>query len=374
MSRAYQICVKCVMDTSDKDISFDSEGICSHCRAFEKKLKKIPAGSEEREKKRQALIAEIKTAGVGKKYDCILGVSGGVDSTYVSWLAAKEGLRCLAVHLDNGWNSELAVGNIEKTLKKSGFELYTHVINWREFRDIQRAYFKSSVIDIEAPTDHAITAILYFLAKKHGLKHILSGSNTVTEGILPVSWGYNKQDAVNLLDIHKRFGKVKLKTFPVLPRWRSVMYREIKKIRLVPLLDYYDYNKQKAKQIIQEELGWVDYGGKHYESVFTRFYQAYILNRKYHVDKRRAHLSTLINSGQMTREEALEILEQPAYEENLFRQDYDFVLKKLDYTPEEFEKMMSEPEIPHEAYKYQLPFSLDYPKVTKTIRKLFLKQ
>jgi N-acetyl sugar amidotransferase len=362
------------MDTTDLEITFDEYGICSHCKSFEKKMETMPVNSGEKEERKRKLIAEIKNQGRGKKYDCILGVSGGVDSTYVAWLAAKEGLRCLAVHLDNGWNSELAVANIEKTLKKCGFDLYTHVINWKEFQDLQRSYFEASVIDIEALTDHAIVAILYHMANKYGLRHIVSGSNTVTEGILPSTWAVNKQDPVNLLDIHKQFGKVKLKTYPILPRWKSMVYRELKKILIVNFLDYYDFNKEQAKKIIQKELGYVDYGGKHYESVFTRFYQGYILPRKFGVDKRKAHLSTLVNSGQMSRADALEVLKQPTYDETLMKQDYEFVLKKLEYTEEEFENLMNRSPIPHEAYKTQLPFSLDYPVATKALRKIFFKQ
>jgi N-acetyl sugar amidotransferase len=370
MERKYQICVKCVMDTSDKDITFDEQGVCSHCRSFEEKVKAMPVSSYNKDEKRQELIQKIKEDGKGKKYDCIIGVSGGVDSTYVAYLAAKEGLRCLAVHLDNGWDSELAVANIEKTLKKCGFDLFTHVINWKEFKDLQRAYFKASVIDIEALTDHAIIAILYNIADKYGLKYIVSGSNTVTEGILPPSWAYNKQDEENIKDIHRRFGTVKLKTYPFLPQWKSIWYREVKNIGIVNFLDYYHYNKVEAKQTVKKELGWVDYGGKHFESVFTRFYQAYILRKKFGVDKRRAHLASLINFGQMSRDEALQILSQPPYDPKLLQQDLDFVIKKLDFTVEEFEEIMATPPKSHFDYKHQLPFSLRYPALTKMIRKI----
>lgn len=266
------------------------------------------------------------------------------------------------------------MGNIERTLKKCGFDLYTHVIKWEEFKDLQRAYFKASVIDIEAVTDHAIIGILYKMANKYNLKYIPSGSNTVTEGILPHTWGYNKQDPVNLLQIHRQFGKVKLKTYPLLPRWESILFREIKKISIINFLDYYDYNKEEAKKVVEKELGWVDYGGKHFESIFTRFYQGYILLRKFNIDKRRAHLSTLINSGQMSRNEALEILKKEPYDPIQMKKDRDFVLKKLDFTEDEFEDIMNQDRISHYDYKYQLPFSLEYPKAAKALKKILRKK
>jgi N-acetyl sugar amidotransferase len=368
---AYQICTRCVMDTSDPNITFNEQGVCSHCLSFDQKIKAVPHSHGNSDKLRDDLIAKLKKEGKGKKYDCIVGVSGGVDSTYVCYIAAKAGLRCLAVHLDNGWNSELAVSNIEKTITACGFDLYTHVINWEEFKDMQRSYIKASVVDIEAITDHAIIAILYEMANKYNTRYILNGSNTVTEATLPTAWYYNKQDAQNIVDIHAKFGTVPISSFPLLRRWRSIYFREVKKITHVNFLDYYDYNKDEAKQIIIRELGWVDYGGKHYESIFTRFYQAYILPRKFKFDKRRAHLSTLVSSGQMERSEALAELEKDPYPPQLLSQDLDFVLKKLDFTPEEFSRILTEPIRSHTEFKHQLPFSMAFPALTRTLRKLF---
>ena len=258
--------------------------------------------------------AGLKSDGRGKRYDCLIGLSGGVDSTYVAWLAKQHGLRPLAVHLDNGWDSELAVKNVENIITRCGFDLFSLVIDWEEFRDIQLAYLYASVVDIEVVSDHAIFASMYKLAKEHNTGYILSGTNIVTEFIMPPSWLYDKMDYSNLKDIHYRFGKKKLNTYPYFDFRKHVYYNSVLGLSPISILNNVPYNKKEVKEIIQKELGWRDYGGKHYESQFTKFYQAYILPEKFHIDKRKAHLSTLICSGQMTRTEALQELEKPLYE------------------------------------------------------------
>ena len=237
----------------------------------------------------------------------------------------------------------MAVKNIHNIVSSLDIDLLTHVINWEEFRDMQIAYFKASVLDIEAITDHAISAILYSTADRNDIKYILMGTNRATERILPKSWAFNKNDLINLRSIHKKYGKIKLKTFPQMGFSRLMYYRSVKKIRNVGPLDYLSYNKDEAKKEIQKNLKWEDYGAKHHESVFTRFYQGYILPKKFGIDKRRAHLSSLINCGQMKREEALEELKRPAYPLEMQNEDYLYVIKKLGFSKEDFERIMESP-------------------------------
>jgi N-acetyl sugar amidotransferase len=349
----YQICSKCVMDTTDPDIVFDENGVCNHCHEYEEKRKLVDLPLPEKQKKLAAFVAQIKKDGEGKPYDCITGVSGGVDSTYAVYLLKQLGLRPLVVHLDNGWNSELAVQNIENIITRLGFDLYTKVLDWNEFKELQVAYLKASVLDLEALTDHAISATLYEQAAKNGIKYIMAGTNTVTEAILPVNWRYaNKtNDAVNIKAINNLFRKKPLKDFPLLSFQKYTYYYKVKKIQWFSLLDYYNYDKAEAKELIQRELGWRDYGGKHYESIITRFYQGYILPNKFNIDKRKAHLSTLIVSGQITREEALAELAKPIMEEAVLKQDLEYVPKKLGLTTEEFEQIMQQPPQSHYDYK-----------------------
>jgi len=351
MARENQICTRCVMDTTDTDIRFDEDGVCNHCRNYDELVKKYVFTGKEGDQKLQAIVAKVKKLGRNKEYDCIIGVSGGVDSTYNAYIVKKLGLRPLAVHLDNGWDSELAVCNIERTLKKLDIDLNTHVINWDKFRDLQVAYFKAGVLDLEIPTDQAITAILFGTASKMGIKHILLGQNYVTEAILPLAWRFNKNDLMNLKDIHKRFGTVELETYPTLGFRKYLYYWVVKNIRTLTILDYVPYVKKDVKEFIIEELGWKDYGHKHWESVFTRFYQAYILPRRFNIDKRKCHLSSLVCSGQLTREEALAEIQAPPYEraEDLER-DKEYVLKKLGFSNEEFERLMTMPVKSHLDY------------------------
>ncbi|MBX7264421.1 MAG: N-acetyl sugar amidotransferase, partial [Chitinophagaceae bacterium] len=322
--RPYQQCSISVMDTiADPDISFDSNGICNYYYEYiEAEKNKVKKGAEG-EIEFNRLITQIKEDGKGNEYDCILGVSGGVDSSYLAYIAKEVGLRVLCIHFDNGWNSELAVMNIENIINKCGFKLYTYVIDWNEFKDIQRSYFKANVIDIEAVTDIAIFSALDILCKKLNIKHIIDGNNVVTEVTLPPSWICKNHS--NLRDIHKQFGTVPLKSYPILSPIRRRIIARTKPFTSWQLLNYIPYFKTEAKKIIIEKLGWRDYGGKHYESVFTRFYQGYILPEKFKVDKRKAHLSNLIFSEQITKEQALTELKQPIYPVELLETDYEFV-------------------------------------------------
>ena len=344
----YQQCSNCVLDTrDDADILFDDRGVSNHCNQYFEHTGKAILPPDVAEKKLKVTLDRIKGEGKGKAYDCVLGVSGGVDSTYVAYLAKKWGLRPLVVHLDNAWNSELAVKNIESVVSKLGFDLFTYVIDWDEFKDLQLSYFKANVIDIEVLSDHAISACLYDQAKKHGIKTILSGNNTATEGILPGSWVHRKLDWLNIESIHNQYGTLPLKTFPKHTYWDAMMHKFVYKTQIIYPLDYINYNKAEVKEFIIKELGWRDYGGKHYESVFTRFYQSHILPEKFGIDKRKAHLTTLICSGQITKAEAIEELKKPIIDPELLKQDKEYSLKKLGFTSDSFEAYLRTPPVPH---------------------------
>lgn len=339
----YAICSRCVMDTSDPEIVFDKEGRCNHCTGALERMRSQLLPMSERQRALAGLVEKVKKDGEGKEYDCVIGISGGVDSTMVAYTVRKLGLRPLAVHFDNGWNSELATDNIRKTLEALKIDLQTCVVDWEEFRDLQLSFLRSSVANCEAPTDHAIFALLWRAAHEHGLRYILTGSNIVTEAILPAAWGHYAQDLRQIRGIHRRFGRVPLRTLPTISIPQYLYSVFVRGIRQIPMLNYIDYNRDESKKILEKELGWRDYGYKHYESVWTRFFQGHYLPAKFGFDKRRAHLSTLICSGQMTRDEALAKMRTSVYEEALLRQDLQFVLKKFGLTPAEFEAIVKAP-------------------------------
>ena len=345
----HQVCTKTVMDTTDPGISFDETGVCNYWHEWQALQASLPTPAQKRAKL-DATIAGIKRRGQGRRYDCVIGLSGGVDSSYIAHLAKQYGLRPLIVHFDNGWNNELAVSNIERMVTKLGVDLHTVVMDWPEFRDLQRAYFKASVLDLEVPTDHMIFGAIYRIAASHGIKYLVSGPNRATEWLLPKAWYYPKYDLVNLRAIHARFGERPLKKLPALGVWHLAYFQRLRRITDTHILDLIDYNKAEAKKTLIERYGWRDYGGKHYESIFTRFYQGYILPRKFGADKRKAHLSNLILSGEITREQALAELQQPPYDERLQQQDKAYVAKKLGFTDAEFEEILSRPNVAHETY------------------------
>jgi N-acetyl sugar amidotransferase len=339
----YRICTRCIMDTSDPEIAFDAEGRCNHCRNYEVRVaNEVFTGAAGRERLTR-IVERIQMAGRGRPYDCLIGLSGGVDSTTVALTVKELGLRPVAVHFDNGWNSELAVDNIYKIVESLRIDLITHVVEWEEFRDLQLSFLRASVPNCEIPTDHGINALMFNTAAKLGIKYIIGGGNVATEGILPLSWGYYNQDLRHLKAVHARFGSVPLATMPTISLRRFLTHVLVRRIRIIPILNSIDYKKSEAKERIQRELGWRDYGGKHYESIFTRFFQGYILPRKFGYDKRRAHLSTLICSGDMTRERALEEMHRDPYAEVNLEQDLAYVLKKLRLSPQEFDAIMTAP-------------------------------
>ncbi len=333
-------------------ISFNNEDVCSYCTDFYK-MKSYTFGRPKNilDAKLNNHLTKIKQQGKGKTYDCIIGLSGGVDSTYVAYLVKKLGLRALAVHFDNGWNSELAVKNIENIIFKTGFDLETYVVNWNEFKDLQRAYLKASVIDIEVLSDHMIVASLYRLCRKYKIKNIITGTNIANEFVIGKDWVYNKNDLTNIKNIHKQFGTLPLKTFPKLGFTKLFFLKWFFNLKSIDILNYQDYKKKDVKEIIVKEFGWRDYGGKHYESTWTKFYQGYILPRKFGVDKRIAHLSNLILNGEITKEQAIEELKNnPPLPENEVNELKEYVLKKLSFPSSEWETIMNTKPIPHQFY------------------------
>ena len=323
-------CTRCVMDTSDPLIEFDDDGVCNHCRSYDEHLAHI-GNADSRRKALSDLVEKLKQNGHGKDYDCIMGLSGGVDSSYLVWFAVRElGLRPLVVHVDAGWNSELAVNNIQNIVQRLDLDLHTLVIDWEEIRDLQRSYFLSGVANLDVPQDHAFIASLYNEARKFGIRDILNGGNMQTECTLPPAWGYDASDLISLRAIHKRFGQKKLKTYPQMSPWqRYVFYPYILQMKVHRPLEFINYSKDAAKDLLINELGWRDYGGKHFESIFTKFFQAHYLPAKFGYDKRLAHLASLVTSGQMTREEAKGELQKPLYDIQGLEEDCAYWVKKL---------------------------------------------
>ncbi len=342
------------MDTTDPDIAFDSHGVCNHCHTYDALMMEHHFGGESGKRKLAEIVENIKIAGKNNEYDCVIGVSGGVDSSYVAYIVKESGLRPFAVHLDNGWNSELAVKNIEQLLKRLNIELYMHVVEWDEFKDLQLAFLKASTPDSDIPSDHAIVSLMRQIARERKIQYILSGCNLRTETHIPRAWSQGHGDWKYIKSIHNRFGTVEIKTYPHTGLISQLWYRATQ--HWVDILDYVDYVKRDAKRLLQEKMCWQDYGGKHYESIYTRFYQGYILPRKFGYDKRRSHCSSLICSGEITREEALEELKHEPYPVELQKQDRDYVLKKLNLTDEEFEEIMN---LPRKSY-------WDYPSYGKS--------
>lgn len=357
MSNSYRMCTRCVMDNKvDETIVFNEIGICNHCIRYDELLNTRVFRGAEGEKALSELVSSIKEQGSKNKYDCLIGVSGGVDSTYVAYLVKKLGLRPLAVHVDNGWNSSLAVQNIENLLEKLDIDLINYVVGTDEFKDLQLSFLKASVSDGEIPTDHAVSALLWQTANKYKIKYIISGMNFTTESISVPNWSYGHSDWRYIKDIASKHGSKKLKSYPHFGFSYLFYITFIKKIKSVSILNYIDYNKEEVMSFLEKELDWVYYGGKHYESNYTKFYQGYILPKKFGIDKRYGHLSDLINAGQLTREEALAELKSLPYDSNAIDKDKENVLKELNLSVSDFDRMMNEPLRSFKDYKNSYVF------------------
>jgi len=340
----YRMCTRCIMDTTDPEITFDENGVCNHCWYFDNQLSHYWHPDEKGKQLLDDMIAEVRAYGANRKYDAVIGLSGGVDSSYLCVKIAEWGLRALAVHVDGGWNSELAVKNIEQIVTKAGLDLVTHVVDWDEMRDLQLAFLKSHVANQDSPQDHAFFAALYNFAVKADIKYVISGSNYATESILPVSWGYDPMDIRHLRHIHNRFGTRKLKTFPLVDFYQMhVNYPRIKKMTVLRPLNLMPYSKTDAIEYLEKNYGWRYYGGKHYESRWTRFFQAHYLPTKFGYDKRKAHLASLVVAGEMTRSEAIAELSKPLYTGNELSEDTAFVAKKLGISVDELVALVAAP-------------------------------
>lgn len=373
------VCRRCVMDTSAKDITFDLDGYCNYCSeylAHSAALDNQSKGPAATIDGLGDLVEAVKKGGKGKAYDCIVGVSGGVDSSWALVKAVELGLRPLAVHMDNGWNSNLAVSNISNLIEGLGVDLFTYVINWDEYRSLMEAFFDSDVIDIELLYDNALHEVCYSQARKYGIRYILSGSNFSTEGMrMPASWAWgNKWDGRNILKIAKR-SNVAIKTFPLFTTLKWLTYTYCHRIQWVPFLNYFPYYKQEVLESLEKDHGYTPYPYKHYESIFTRFYQGYILPTKFGVDKRRVHLSSLVVSLQLERQEALEDLRGLPYpSDKHLALDLNFFLKKMGWSEAQLDEYLRRPEKWHQTYgsdlvhKYGFPILRGLAKMLKSAR------
>lgn len=369
--KAYQQCTRCVMDTTDPETFFNEKGECNHCTEFLDKRIKHQYRGKESDIEFTRIIAEIKSSGKGKEYDCVMGLSGGVDSSYVAWLLRQNGVRVLAIHLDNGWNSEEAVSNIKNIADKLGVDYESYVLDWEEFREIQLAFLKASVPEAETPTDIAIPAALHKIAAKFGVKYIISGGNFATEGILPKAWHYDAKDLTYFNYIVKNFGTRKVATFPTFGFVKEAYYKVVKGIKMIYLLNYVDFQKEKAMELLKAELGWKYYGGKHYESKYTGYIQSYYLCKKFNIDYRKATFSSLICNGTISRASALEQLQESPYKLEVVREESEYIAKKLGITQKELEDIVNLPP----KYYYDYPNSEKKLKlIYDTYRRLFKKE
>ena len=354
--RKYQICTTCVMDTSDSKIKFDKKGVCDHCNTYYTDILPRWHTDEKGDKALKEIVKKIKVEGQGKDFDCLMGMSGGIDSSYLLYIMVeKYGLRPLVFHVDAGWNSQIAVNNIERLVDGLGLDLYTEVINWEEMKDLQLAFFKSGVPHIDTPQDHSFFATMYKFASKHNIKYILTGGNYSTECIRnPIEWMYYQTDSIQLRDIYKKHGTGKLKDYPVTNiLWHKIFLPFIKKIKLIRPLDFFPYNKDEAMKTLIDKFGFQEYPQKHFESRFTRFYESYWLPKKFGYDTRKVQYSSLILTNQMTREDALKKLKQPAYDPETINQDFEYIATKLEISKEELESYMDAPNKSYKDYKSQ---------------------
>jgi aminotransferase len=361
------------MDTSDPDIQFDQKGHCNHCNMYYQHQAPLWYKGTDGQRRLDALIAEMKAYGKGKDYDCIVGLSGGTDSAYLAYLCASWGLRVLAIHVDAGWNSELAVKNIESICTKLKIDLITEVIDWEAMKRLQKAFFRSQVVNQDIPQDHSFFAALYKFATKHRVKYVINGYNIATESILPLAWrGYPAMDSTHVRAIYRKHGEGKLGNFPILGTWKlRLFYRLFYSLKIVSPLNFIDYNKPEALRLLIEQLGFKDYGGKHLESNFTRFHQLYFLPQKFGYQKRRAHLSGLVVTGQITRDHALELMKEPLYPSPIDQQnDIEYFAKKIGISMDEFHTLMEGPKGRHEDYPSEHTLNQRFDKISAFLRKL----
>lgn len=366
-----RVCAKCVMDTTDLKISFDINGICDHCLTFEKKILPFWNPSSESKKELQTIINKIKSEQKNKDFDCIMGMSGGIDSSYLLHMMVTEfGLRPLVFHVDAGWNTQIAVNNIERIVDGLNLDLYTEVINWEEMKDLQKSFLRSGVPHIDTPQDHAFFATMYKFANKHKINKILTGGNYSTECIRnPLDWMWYQSDSIQIKDIHSKFGEIPLKSFPLTNiLWHKFYLPLIKNIRVLRPLDFIPYNKEKATTELEKIYSYQRYPQKHFESRFTKFYESYWLFERFGFDVRKVQYSSLILTGQMTREEALENLKSKPYSEEYINKEFEFIANKLDLSQEELRDLFNLPLKTYKDYKSQDNIFRVGARVLKTFR------
>jgi len=359
------------MDTSDPQISFDENGVCSHCHYFDREVKPILMEDKEILKnKLTQIVDKIKKESKKNEYDCIIGLSGGVDSSFMALKVKEFGLKPLVIHVDAGWNSEIAVNNIKKIVDWCKWELHTLVMDWEEMKDLQLAYLKSGVANQDVPQDHVFFAALYNFATDNSIKYIMSGGNLATEAIFPQSWHYTAMDGKNLKAIHKNYGSSELKKIPIISLLKYYFYYPfVKGMKVVRPLNYLCYDRKKALEELRQ-IGFKEYGSKHCESIFTKFFQRYYLPERYGYDKRRPHLSSQILSGQITREEALKELKEPLYDKMELKRDTQYIIKKLGISEEEFYLYMKAPK----REQTDFPSDLVLYNVVKKIQRILEKR
>ncbi|MGI6710763.1 MAG: N-acetyl sugar amidotransferase [Bacilli bacterium] len=341
--RKYQVCSNCVMDTTDSQIKFDEKGLCDHCHNYYENILPSWRTDDVGKAKLEKQVALIKKKTRHKKYDCIIGISGGVDSSYLAYYAKEVlGLRVLLYSVDTGWNLDVAISNVEKIAKGLGLEICHETVDFEEMKDLQLAFFKSQVPYQDIPQDHVIFASLYNYAVKHKIKYVLTGGNYSTECVRePIEWVY-QNDLKQIKDIHKRFGTKKLKKLPLCSMFKyKIYYRFFKGMKVFRPLDLIPYTKEDAIKTLKEKFNWEPYANKHYESIFTRFYEGYWLIKKFGFDKRRAHFSSLILTNQLQRSDALEILKKPPYSEEQALKDLEYIALKLGISKDEFITLMN---------------------------------
>jgi len=348
----YQVCTRCIMDTSDPDIKFDAQGVCSHCHEFDQVTTKRWFPNEQGELQLQKSFDRIKAEGKNQEYDCIIGLSGGIDSSYLAVMLKDRGLRPLVVHVDGGWNSELATYNIEQVVKYCNYDLHTHVIDWEEMRDLQLAYLRSNVSNQDVPQDHAFFASLYHFAVKNKIKNVISGGNLATESVFPKNWHHDAMDAISLHAIHKKFGAIPLRNYKTINIFQYYFYYPyFYGMKTFRPLNFMKYEKAEALTFLEKTIGYKDYGNKHGESVFTKFFQNHYLLEKFGYDKRRPHYSSMILSGQISRNDALEKLQKPLYAKQELTEDKEYVAKKLKISVAELEQLTHAPGVSYKEYK-----------------------
>ncbi len=369
----HKTCSTCILDTSLEDIKFDKDGVCNYCRNYKGNIIESKSVNQKKDIKLRKIVRQIKLHNNknNNKYDCLIGISGGADSCYLTYYVVNNlGLKPLLFHVDAGWNSNISSTNIEMIVEKYNLDLITHVVDWEEMKDLHLSYFKAGVPSIDTIQDHAFFGALYNYVEKNNIKFVLTGGNYSTEFIRPpLSWAYHASDARQIKDIHKKFGQKKINYFPYYDVFRSRIYlRILKGVKVFNLLDLIDYNKEHAIAELKKNIGWLPYGGKHHESRFTKFFENYWSLRRFGHDRRKLHFSSLILSGQMTRKDALQLISKKPDSEEQISKDVQYVCNKLDITLEELDKYLNMPKRSFKDYKSHFKLIYIFTQILRVLK------